>query len=81
MGRRTLTETLFADALVPQVDAQIIGAQECLIVRVDADGVDVVCMGICIDFPGDSGNDGVVIIHTRQHHLGRLAAGGHAAKD
>jgi hypothetical protein len=60
------TEALVADVQVPEVDAQVIGRDVGLSIRVDRDGVDVVGMGIGVDLSRNSSSDRVVGGHARK---------------
>ena len=54
-------EALVLDVEVPQVDAQIVTADECLSVAVHGDAVDVVGVGISICTPRHGGHHGIVM--------------------
>ena len=56
------TEALVGDAKVPQVDSQIIRRNICLAIRVDGDGVDVICMRIGVDLSGSRRNDVILLL-------------------
>ncbi len=64
-------EALILDVEIPQVDAEIITADEGLAVTVDGDAVDVVGVSICIGSSRDGGYDSVVVSHSRQLQLRR----------
>ena len=64
-----LTEATIADIQVPQVYPQVVRRDVCLLVRVDGDGVDVVCMSVGVDFAGNSSDNIVLLLHTRQLEL------------
>lgn len=59
-------EGLILNAEVPEIYAQIIGADICLAVGVDTDGVDMVLVSIRIGTPRNGGYDGIMVAHTRQ---------------
>ena len=65
-GYARLTKALVAGIEVPEVYAQIVRRDVCFLVRVDGDGMDVVCMGVGINFPGYSGYNIVLLGHARQ---------------
>lgn len=65
-GYATLTKTLVASIEVPEVNAQIVRRNVRFLVRVDRDGMDVVGVGVGINFPGYSGYDIVLLGHARQ---------------
>ena len=59
-------KALVLDIEVPKVDTKIITAYEGLSVTVNGDAVDVVCMGIGICPPRNSGHDGIMVCHPRK---------------
>lgn len=63
-------ETLVLYVQVPQVDAQIVAADECLAIAVDRDAVDVVRVGVGVCSTGYGSNDGVVVGEARQLEVG-----------
>lgn len=63
------TETLIADAQVPQVHPEVISGNVGLLVRVDRDRVNVVRMGVRVDLAGDGGDDVVLVGHPRQPEM------------
>lgn len=54
-------ETLVLNVEVPQVDAEIVTADEGLAIAVDGDAVDVVCVGVGVRPAGDGSNDGIMV--------------------
>lgn len=60
------TETLVTDIQVPQIDPEVIGRNVSLLVRVDRDGVYVVSVCVRVYFAGDSGDDVILLSHSRQ---------------
>lgn len=56
-----LTKALVADVEVPQVDAQVVGGDIRLSIRVDRNRVDVVSVSVGIDLSGHSGYNRVVV--------------------
>lgn len=56
-----LTKALVADIEVPQVDAQVVGGDVRLGIRVDRNRVDVVGVSVGIDLSGHSGHNRVVV--------------------
>lgn len=63
--QQKLTKALVADVEIPKVDSQIVRGNICLLVRIDRNRVYVVCMGVCVDFAGDGGNDVFLVCHSR----------------
>jgi hypothetical protein len=57
IGAYQLTETLIADVQVPQVDPKIIGRDVSLLIGIYGYRVDMVCVGIGINFSRDSSGD------------------------
>lgn len=60
-GRRT--ERLIGNVQVPQVDPEVVCAHVRLSVRVDRDRVDVVRVGVGVDFSRHGSDDRVVVSH------------------
>jgi hypothetical protein len=60
---KILTKALIADVKVPEVDSQIICRYVCLLVRVDGDGMDVIGVGICVNFSGYGSGDTLLLCH------------------
>jgi hypothetical protein len=54
-------EALVLDVEVPQVDTQVVTADECLPVTVYRDAVDVVGVGVGVGPPGHGGHHGIVV--------------------
>mmetsp|Transcript_4467 Transcript_4467/g.11561 ORF Transcript_4467/g.11561 Transcript_4467/m.11561 type:complete len:206 (+) Transcript_4467:808-1425(+) len=60
---------------VPEVDAEIVRGDECFLVRVDRDGVDVVCVRVGKDAAGVCHDEGPCLFDEREAHIHRdLAA-------
>lgn len=59
-------EALVLDVEIPKVDAEIVTADEGLAIAVHRYAVDVVCVGICVDLAWHSGDNGIVMCHTRE---------------
>lgn len=66
---RGRTEALVADTEIPQVDAEIVCRNVGLLIRIDGDGVDVVCMGIGVNLARDGGNDIVLLYHAGKFEM------------
>lgn len=62
-------EALILNVQVPQVDAQIVAADEGLTVTVDGDAVDVVGMCVGVGAAGHGGDDGVVMGEAREFEI------------
>lgn len=63
-------EALILNVEVPQVDAQVVTADECLAIAVDRDAVDVIGVGIGV-YPSWNGcNDCVVVCHAWEVEVG-----------
>lgn len=60
---KALTETLIAYIQVPQVDPQIVGRNIGFLIRVDRDGVYVICMGIGVYFTWHSCDYVILLDH------------------
>ena len=58
-------KTLVLNIKVPEVDSEIITADEGLAIAVHGNAVDVVCMGIRVCPSRYSGNDCVMVSHAR----------------
>lgn len=71
------TEALVADVEIPEVDAEVVGGDVGFLVRVDGDGVYVVCVGVGVDFAGDGGDDVVLLLHAGEAEVARGGGGGH----
>lgn len=59
-------EALVLDVEVPEVDPQVITADESLAIAVNGYAVDVICVSVCVRLPGYGGNDGVVVCQPRK---------------
>jgi hypothetical protein len=59
-------EALVLYVEIPQIDSQIITADECLPITVYRNAVYVVSVGVCIRSSGHGGDDGVVVCHAWQ---------------
>lgn len=68
-GKRT--EGLVGDVEIPEVDAEVVGAHVRFAVRIDADGVDVVRVGVGVHLAGDGSDDGVVVGHAGEPEDGK----------
>lgn len=55
------TEALIANVEVPEVDAQVVCRNVSFAIRVDRDRVDVVSMGIGVDFAWHGGDNSIVV--------------------
>lgn len=55
------TEALVADVQVPEIDAQVVCRDIGFAIRVDRDRVDVVGMGVGVDFAWHGGDNGIVV--------------------
>ena len=64
--RRTRTEALIGYPEVPKVDPQVISGDVGLTVRVDGDRVDMIGMGISVDFSWSSSDDVVLLLQAGQ---------------
>lgn len=58
-------EALVLDVEVPQIDPEIVTADEGLAITVHGDAIDMVRVGVRIRSPWDGGNDGVVVCQAR----------------
>jgi hypothetical protein len=58
-------EALVLDVEVPQVDSEIITADEGLAITVHGDAIDMIRVGVRIRSPWDGGNNSVVVCQTR----------------
>ncbi|KAK1239566.1 LOW QUALITY PROTEIN: hypothetical protein MKX07_001020 [Trichoderma sp. CBMAI-0711] len=65
-------EALILDVEVPEVDAQIVTANERFAITVDGYAVDVVRVGVGVGPSRDGGNDGVMMCETGQLEIGRV---------
>lgn len=54
-------EALILNIEIPQVDSQVIAADECLAVTVHRDTIDVVGVGICVGATRDGGDNSIVV--------------------
>jgi hypothetical protein len=68
-------EGLVLDVEIPEVDAQVVGADKGLAVAVDGDAVDVVGVGVGVGAAGHGGDDGVVVGHARELEGGGVFKG------
>ena len=59
--RAPLTEALVTDIEVPEIYSKIVGGDVSFLIRIDGDGVDVVCMSVGVDLAGN-GSDNVVLL-------------------
>ena len=66
-------EALVLDVEVPEVDPQIIAANERFAIAVDRYAVDMVGMRVCIRLTRYCGNDGVVVCESWQLEVGGTA--------
>lgn len=66
-------KALVLDVQIPQIDAQIIAADEGLPVTVHRDAVDVVGVGVGIRPPRHSGNHGIVVRQPRELQVAGIA--------
>lgn len=58
-------EGLVLDVEIPQIDPEIVAADESFTVAVDRDAVDVIRMSICISSSRNSGDDCIMMGHPR----------------
>ena len=63
-------ETLVLNIEIPQIDAEIVTADEGLTIAVDRDAVDVVGMGVGVSTSRDCSNYGVVMGHAGKFEIG-----------
>lgn len=66
-------EALILNIEVPEVDAQIVTANEGFAITVHGYAVDVVRVGICIGSSGDGGDNSIVVCEARQFEVGRIS--------
>lgn len=59
-------KALVLDVKVPEIDAQVVTADEGLSIAVDRYAVDMVCMGVCIYPPGHGCDDCLMVRHARE---------------
>lgn len=59
-------EALILDVKVPEIDAEVVAADEGLSVAIDGDAVDVVGVGVGVRSPRDSGDNSVVVCKAGQ---------------
>ena len=59
-------EALVLNVEVPEVDSQIVTADEGLSITVDGDAVDVVSMGVCVCSAWDCSDNSIVVCHSGQ---------------
>lgn len=64
--RETRTEAPVANIQVPKVDPQVVCRDVRLLVRVDRDRVDVVCVCVRVYLARDGRDDVVLLLHARQ---------------
>lgn len=64
-SKRPRTEAPITDVQIPEIYPEIVGGNECLLVGIDGDGMDVVGMGVGVDFAGYGGDDVVLNVHAR----------------
>lgn len=57
-------KALVLDVEIPQVDPEIITADEGFAITVDRDAVDVICVGVGVGTPRDGGHDGIMVCQT-----------------
>ena len=62
-------EALILDVEIPQIDAQIVTANESLAIAVDGDAIDVISMGIGIGAPRYCSHDSIMVGHSRELQL------------
>lgn len=58
-------EALVLDIEIPEVDAKIVTADECLAIAVDRNAIDVISVGIGISTTRNRSHDGIVMGHSR----------------
>lgn len=68
-------KALVLDVQVPEIDAQVITADESLSIAVDRYAVDMVCMGVCIYPPGHGCDDCLMVRHSRELEGGGVLEG------
>ena len=64
-----LTKALIANVQVPEVYPKIIGGDVGFLIGIDRDGVDMVCVSVGVDLPGNSGDDVVLLCHLWQPEM------------
>lgn len=62
---RVHTKAPIADVQVPQVYPEVVGRDECFLVGVNGDRVNMVGVCVGVDFAGYGGDDVVLHVHTR----------------
>lgn len=60
------TETLVAYIKVPEIYSKVIGRDIGFLIRVDRDGMDMVCVGVGVNLAGNGGDDVVLLHHLWQ---------------
>ena len=65
-GVTPLTKTLVANIKVPEVYTKIVGRDVGFLIRIDRDGMDMVCMSVSVNLAGNCGNDVVLLGHLWQ---------------
>ena len=61
----TLTKALVTNVEVPKVYPKVVGGDVGFLIRIDRDGMDVVCVSVGVNFAGDSGDNVVLLGHLR----------------
>ena len=61
-----LTKALVANIKIPEIYPKIVGRDVGFLIRIDRDGVDMVCVSVGVNLPGNGGDDVVLLRHLRQ---------------
>jgi hypothetical protein len=62
--KKKRTETLITDVQIPEVDAQVICGNVCLLIGINGDRMDMVGMSVGVNFARYGGDNVVLMLHT-----------------